>query len=202
MQVVATQSTHKLRVGFDFDGVIAYNPLRIIRPLMSALKLKKVVKRETLVFFQPKNFIEELLWWLAHQSSFMPARGLYLLKNLVQTDQIEPHLLTGRTTSLKPDLFLKLHLFGLEKLFRTVNITSGNEQPHLFKERMIKDLQLDVFIEDNFDIVQHLVASNLNAKIIWISNALDKNIVYPHKYFSLADALVDLARNELKERDL
>lgn len=181
-----------LKVGFDFDGVIAYNPLRIIRPLMSFLKLKKMVKRDQLVFFQPSNKLEEFGWWLVHQSSFMPARGFHILKELTQAGFIEPHLLTGRTTSLTKDLNYKLNLFGLGDLFKTVNITKHNEQPHVFKSRLLNKYQLDMFVEDNFDIVQYLKLHNLQTKVVWITNSLDKHIEYEQKFDSFQAFLLKL----------
>ncbi len=181
-----------LKVGFDFDGVIAYNPLRVIRPLMSFLKLKKMVKRDQLVFFQPSNAFEEFAWWAVHQSSFMPANGFDILKQLIKAGLIEAHLLTGRTTSLTKDLKLKLRMFGLGDLFKTVNITARNEQPHLFKSRLLKEYDLDMFVEDNFDIVQFLKKHNPETKICWITNSLDKHIEYDQKFDSFKDFLIKL----------
>lgn len=189
--------SEKLKIGFDFDGVIAYNPLRIIRPLMSFLKLKKIVKRDQLVFFQPKNNFQELCWWLAHQSSFVPNSGLDLLRGKVESRKIEAHLLTGRTPSLKKDLFFKLRLFKVLNLFKTISITNLNEQPHLFKARMIKQLNLDFFIEDNYDIVCYLSKPSCKTKIIWLTNSLDKHIQYQYKYLSLPEALSDILTKKI-----
>lgn len=190
-----------LKVGFDFDGVIAYNPLRIIRPLMSFLKLKKMVKRDQLVFFQPTNAVEEFAWWLVHQSSFMPARGFHVLRDLVQAGLIEPHLLTGRTTSLTNDLNFKLRLFGLSDLFKTVNITNHNEQPHVFKSRLLNKYQLDLFVEDNFDIVQYLNLHNPQTKIVWITNSLDRHIEYQQKFGSFQAFLLNLQADILEKKN-
>lgn len=35
------------------------------------------------------------------------------------------------------------------KFFRGIHINTQNEQQHIFKERMIKKLKLDVFIDDD-----------------------------------------------------
>jgi len=42
-----------LRVGFDLDGVLLYNPARIARPLVAFVK-KHFLKKRTKLFLYPK----------------------------------------------------------------------------------------------------------------------------------------------------
>jgi len=179
-----------LRVGFDFDGVVIYNPARILRPFASFIKKKNLVKRKELEFFIPEKNWEKFLWWLAHQSSLFPAKGWSQVKHLKQQGKIEPYLITGRNTFLKSDLEFKFRLFGLDNIFNSVHITENNEQPHIFKERIIKELKLDVFVEDNWDIVSYLNQCHLPTKIIWVTNIVDsQKIKYPYKVKNLQEAL-------------
>ncbi len=189
-----------LRVGFDFDGVVVYNPMRILRPFASFIKKKNLLKRKELEFFVPTKKWEKFLWFLAHQTSLFPAAGWQRIEELKRDKVIEPYLITGRNTFLKNDLKFKLKLFGLEKIFTTVYITEKDEQPHLFKERIIKQLKLDYFIEDNWDIVQYLSQCHLPAKIIWVSNLVDEKIRYPHKVKNLAAALKLMLRCEQQNK--
>jgi len=55
---------------------------------------------------------------------------------------------------------------------------------------MIKKLNLQVFVEDNWDIVQYLHETvGQQCQIIWVSNFLDQSIDYPYKVSSLQKAL-------------
>ncbi len=182
---------HKpIRVGFDFDGVVIYNPARIMRPFASFIKKKNFVKRKELEFFIPTKNWEKFLWWLAHQSSLFPAQGWSEVKRLKEAGIIEPYLITGRNTYLKNDLEFKFKLFGLNNIFNSVHITEKNEQPHIFKERIIKKLKLDVFVEDNWDIVRYLNQCYLPTRIIWVTNLVDsQKIDYPDKVKNLKEAL-------------
>lgn len=184
--------SHPLRVGFDFDGVILYNPLRVIRPLMAYLKLKKVVKRDQLVFFTPHTSWQSAVWWLAHQSSLFPAQGLRELRPLIATGQIEAHLITGRYPQLAADVHRKLRLFGLTDIFTSVNTMPTVQQPHMFKEEMIRHLKLDIFVEDNYDIAAYLTGKS-TAELFWVSNALDKHIVFARKFDSVQSVVTELA---------
>lgn len=172
-----------LKIGFDFDGVILYNPARIIRPMMAYLKLKRVVKRHQLVFFVPKTKTQRSIWWLAHQSSLFPAPGLDQLKALVASGQVEAHLLTGRYPELAADVHRKLRLFGLADVFTQVHTMTTIQQPHLFKEAKIKELQLDLFVEDNYDIAAYLTGV-VETQIYWLANVLDTKLVFAHKFAS------------------
>lgn len=184
--------SHPLRVGFDFDGVILYNPLRVIRPLMSYLKLKKVVKRDQLVFFTPHTSWQSAAWWLAHQSSLFPAQGLNKLRPLIASGQIEAHLITGRYPQLAADVHRKLRLFGLTDIFASVNTMPTVQQPHMYKEEMIRLLKLDIFVEDNYDIAAYLTGKS-TAELFWVSNALDKHIVFARKFKSVQSVVTELA---------
>jgi hypothetical protein len=53
---------------------------------------------------------------------------------------------------------------------------------------MIKKLNLDIFVEDNWDIVKYL--KNIKkTKIFWIYNLLDKKIKYQYKFKSLKEVV-------------
>jgi hypothetical protein len=64
----------KIHIGFDFDGVIAYNPARIIRAPVSLFK-RKVLHDSRLHFIYPKHAWQRFIWKLLHESSLYPAKS-------------------------------------------------------------------------------------------------------------------------------
>jgi hypothetical protein len=60
---------------------------------------------------------------------------------------------------------------------------------------MIKKLNLDIFVEDNWDIAKYLKTQNSKlktekkTKIFWIYNLLDRNIKYWYKFSSLKEVI-------------
>ena len=84
-----------LRVGFDMDGVLLYNPTRIIRPIISSIKHIFLHKKK-LKFYYPKTNHEKLFWRLVHKSSFINAPGLSEITKLVDEGKIEAFLITAR----------------------------------------------------------------------------------------------------------
>ncbi len=184
-----------LKVGFDLDGVILYNPVRVLRPF-SAFISKLIFKKKATNFFIPKTRLTKFAWYLLHKSSFIPARGLDDLGKLVQEGKVEAHLITGRYASLSKDFESWMKAINSNHIFASQSHNIKNEQPHIFKQNMIKKLGLDIFVEDNWDIVRELTqatGSKLQAtgktRIFWITNLLDKHIPHEHKFYNLRDAI-------------
>lgn len=182
----------KIKVGLDFDGVVAYNPVRIVRAPIKWFK-REVLGIRKLTFFVPKNNLQRVLWTLIHESSIFPARGLDLLKQMAGDSKYEFHLITARFGFLKDNLFYWLRKNQLSDLFETVNINENQEQPHEYKERKLNELDLDYFVEDNLDIVMHL-QKNTDVKVYWIYNLFDKNKNYADKFPYLEKALEEISK--------
>lgn len=175
------------RVGFDLDGVLLYNPIRIARPIISIIK-KIFIKNNRLRFYYPRSDWEKQLWQLFHKSSIFVAPGLDEIKSLIKDKKIKAYIITARYSFLKHDLDKWLKKMKVNRYFSGIYYNQKDEQPHLFKERVIKKLNLDIFVEDNWDIVNHLnnQQSTINyCKIFWIYNIFDRNIKYKHKFSSL-----------------
>ncbi len=186
----------KLKVGFDLDGVILYNPIRFVRPLAKSLKFIKpfIFKQKEEPFYFPQSNIEKLIWNLLHKTSFKVDSHFPHLKKLIQDGKIEAYLITGRYGVLKGDYNKWMKKIDAKNLFKNSYLNEKNMQPNIFKEEMIKELELDVFVEDNWDIIQKL-NSHTKAKILWLSNFLDSRIEYPYKFGNLKEVIDYLSRS-------
>jgi len=184
---------HPIRIGFDFDGVVAYNPLRIIRAPITFIK-RRILKKHHTEFYIPTSPLMKFLFWLPHQWSFFPGKGMGYLKQLVQEGKVEAYIVSGRYGYLDAQIPTWLNQRGLQDVFTAVYANEQNEQPPLFKERMLKKLQLDYFIEDNLDIVEYLVMRT-KTRIYWIYNIFDRKHLFNHKYASPKEALMYIIGN-------
>jgi len=171
----------QLRVGFDLDGVLLYNPARVVRPIIVFLK-RIFFKKEIDKFHYPQTKIQKLIWLMFHKVVFGPATGYEELKKLIKSKKIKAYIITGRNESLKNDFNRWLKKLEADKYFSGSYFNDKNEQPYLFKEKIIKKLNLDIYVEDNWDIVRNI---NSKLKVLWIYNVFDKNIEYQHKFPSL-----------------
>lgn len=177
----------KIRVGIDFDGVLAYNPFRIIRAPVTWFKQKILGEKKT-HFYIPKTAWEKFIWKILHESSIFPAKGGELLKEMAEREDIEFYLVTSRYHFLQNKLYQWLKRWGFTKVFSEIYSNQKDEQPHLFKERMIRELKLDYFVEDNWDVVKNLQNAS-KTKVFWISNIFDYGRDYKYKFPYLEKAL-------------
>jgi spore coat polysaccharide biosynthesis predicted glycosyltransferase SpsG len=190
-------SQHKIKVGFDLDGVLLYNPARVFRPITVALKeLLPKKKNDAIHFYYPKNFYEKLLWRVIHLSSLFIAEGLSEINVLAKEKKIEAYIITSRYDCLKDDFERWLKKMDAHLIFVDSFHNAKDLQPHIFKEQKIKELGLDYFVEDNWDIVRH-INKNTKTKALWITNVFDRKISYDLKFRSLLDALSYL-RNQIQ----
>ena len=181
-----------LKVGFDLDGVLLYNPARIARPIVAIAK-KLFFKKKGLKFYSPKTFFGQQLWRLFHKSSIFIAPGLEDIKNLIKAKKIKAYIITARYNYLKNDLEEWLKKMKISQSFSGIYYNQNDEQPHLFKKRVIKKLKIDIFVDDNWDIVKHLKSKvesrKSKVKILWIFNLLDRKINYKYKFSSLKNVM-------------
>ncbi|MFO0704281.1 MAG: hypothetical protein U0525_06230 [Patescibacteria group bacterium] len=181
-----------IRVGFDLDGVLFFNPLRVVRKPIELVK-RHILKKNTMQFYIPKSRAEKLMWKIVHMSSLKPAKGYELIRELKEKGIIEPYIITARFACLANDFKRCVKRLKGNEYFAGTFYNEQDEQPHLFKERMVKKLGLDFFVEDNWNIVDHL-RKNTNTKVLWISNAMDQDIAFDERHPDLESAVQKLAK--------
>ncbi len=185
-----------LKVGFDLDGVILYNPIRVFRPF--AKKFLKPLKagvlgQEKESFYFPRSNFEKFLWRLIHLTSFKINRGYDDLKKLSKNKGIRLYLVTGRYGFLEDDYEKWLKKINANKVFEKCYINKKNTQPNEFKEEIIKKLKLDIYVEDNWDIIEKL-NHHTGAEILWITNLVDRVIPYKNKFNDLKEVSLFLKK--------
>lgn len=179
-----------LKVGFDLDGVILYNPIRIFRPFASALK-PLVFRKSNNSFYFPRTKLEQIFWKLLHKTSFCVAPGMNLLKELIRTKKIQAYIITSRYSFLNEEFEGWMKVLNVKKHFTACYYNKTNLQPNEFKKMMIKKLKLDIFVEDNWGVVQKINHQNVT-KIYWITNIFDQNIQYKYKFRNLREVLFSI----------
>lgn len=186
-----------LKVGFDMDGVILKNPIRFIRPIAKIMKPVKalVFKQNRESFYFPSSPFEKWLFSLLHLSSFMVDSGISEIEDLVKSNKIEAYIVSGRYSFLKGGFDYWVKKSNSKNIFKGCFQNDKDLQPNLFKANMIKKLGLDIYVEDNWDIVNKLKIQNPKVKVLWITNWLDKFIAYPYKFSSLKKSCQFLKRH-------
>lgn len=183
------ESKKVIRIGLDFDGVVTYNPMRVLRLVVSFTK-HKIIKVKKLGFFKPKSSWQRWIYYLGIVApSFYPARGVRLLKKMANIPKYEFYLITGRYGFTKYLTHNWLKKYQLLEVFKKIYLNENDEQPHKFKLRIINQHHFDFLVEDNFDIVRDLNEQGAKTRILWIYNILESWRNYPDRFPHLERAL-------------
>lgn len=185
-------SAGPLRVGFDLDGVILANPIRIFRGFIATGKKMGLIPRRELEFYIPRSPLEKKLWLYLHKSSWRLADGFPVLQRLVAEGKVEAYVISGRFACLAKDSQGWIEKINALNTFQGIYFNQQDEQPHLFKARMIEELQLAYFVEDNFDIANYLAKQLGKTKVWWLSNFVDAHINFAHKFASFEQVMKGL----------
>lgn len=173
-----------LVVAFDLDGVLLDNPTRILRSLISKSKQAHLFPRQELEFYHPEKPVEQRFWQMLHWSSFRINPGFEELKALIFANKIKACIVSARFACLRHSSQRWLKKMEAEQVFSAIYFNDHDEQPHLFKARVAKKLQVDYFVEDNFDVASYL-SKHLPVgedKVLWLSNKLDFHHSFEHKF--------------------
>ncbi len=184
--------TKPLRIGFDLDGVLLYNPVRTARLPVSIIK-QLISPKKQLKFIIPKDPFSKFLWHAAHWTSLFIQPGYKELTELMKKGKIEGYLISARYDFLSDDFERWKKKLKTDGTFTGVYMNLKNEQPHHFKTRMVKELDLDIFVEDNLDIVRSL-SKETRAKVFWIYNLFDRATDYPYKFPDLKRAIAQIEK--------
>lgn len=187
-----------IKVGFDLDGVLLYNPFCSLRPVTHALSnFKKKSKSPS--FYVPKQTLTRLVWKLIHYTSIYSAVSMDAFQVFCKKHNIEPFVITARFHCLTGLFERWKSKYHADEIFKACYQNIHDQQPHLFKAQKINDLNLDYYIEDNWSIVQHL-NTHTKAKIFWVANPLDKSFIsYTYRFDNLQAALDGIAQDSSNE---
>lgn len=154
----------KIKVVFDLDGVIIDKPPLIPKKLLERLfKGKETVK---LHYRFPKSKFEQLIRKISHFYLFRPSikRNVEFVRKLSNDSGYEIYIVSGRYSFIKTETEIWFKKRNIEGIFKKVFLNLENEQPHLFKERKIKEIGADIFVDDDCRLADFL-AGSLKTKI-------------------------------------
>jgi len=165
-----------LCLGFDLDGVLADKPPLIPKKWLEYLF--RGSQKNRLHYRYPKTKLEIWIRKLSHFYLFRPPikKNIEFIKKLKGQDY-KLYLISSRYSFLKKETMVWLKKRKLDNVFEKVFINKENEQPHLFKGKIIKKLGLDYYFEDDLQIVDYLKSKISQTRIKLINR--DHRVVVP-----------------------
>jgi len=145
-----------MKIGVDFDGVIVGKPPIISKNLLESLV--RFSNNNSLKYRYPQTQLERLVRIASHHPLLRPPikENLKALKQLARKKGHQIYLITSRYAFLEKRTWQWLKNHQIDTIFDEVFLNLKNEQPHIFKERKIKKLSLDVYVDDDLPLVEYL----------------------------------------------
>jgi len=156
----------KMKIAFDLDGVIADKPPLVPKELLEWFF--KGHNSSALSYRFPRYRLEQLIRKLSHFYLLRPPikENLALIKEMACQKKYELFIVSGRYSFLESETYLWLKKRGLDKTFKKVYLNLQDEPPHLFKEKVLKDLKPDFFIDDDAALIAYLKSKLKKTKIL------------------------------------
>ena len=102
--------------------------------------------------------------------------NIRLIEELYKSNKYELFVVSSRYQFLNKRTREWFRFYKTRKFFKKIFINLHNEQPHLYKEKMITRLKLDVFIDDDKPLLDYLKSKVKNVDLVYVSDQ--------HQHFS------------------
>lgn len=165
-----------MKIGFDLDRIFINYPPLIPSGLIDWFYRDH--SKSSLSYSIPKSPLSQLIRTLSHLSPFRPTikENIRFVHHLSQN--LPPHhlfLISSRYKFLEKLTYELLQKCKLSPLFQAIYLNTQNEQPHLFKESVIKKLQIDLYIDDDLELLKYLKKHCPQTKFLWYNPEGDEN---------------------------
>jgi len=97
-------------------------------------------------------------------------KNIKVIHELYKSKNYELYVVSSRYSFLEGRTNEWFKYYRLRELFKEIYINLKNEQPHLYKEKMIKRLKLNVFIDDDRPLLNYLKRKIKNVDLVSVSD--------------------------------
>jgi hypothetical protein len=164
-----------MNIGFDLDKIFINLP-----PLVPSTAIDLFYKEKTnhKLRYRIPSRLEQIVRIISHHPFFRSpiTENLEYIKNINAKNINHYYLVSSRFGFLKKrtDDLIKKH--NLDKIFKAMYFNYGNQQPHEFKNEIIKKLNLDIFVDDDLQLLEYLIAENPKIKFFWLNDKVSKQL--------------------------
>lgn len=171
-------------MGFDLDRIFINYP-----PFVPAKLIDWFYKDHTqkeLSYSIPRSTFSKSARRLTHFSPLRPLikQNIDFIKAF-NSPSHQLYLISSRYKFLEKVTHKLLKTSGLDKVFNSIYLNTQDEQPHLFKENIIKQNKIELYIDDDLALLQRLHKECPNTTLLWY-NPFNKNR-YHNGIFMITD---------------
>ncbi len=155
-----------MKIGFDLDKVFINTP-----PLIPAAVINKIYKKRDngILLYRIPSRPEQFLRKAGHAPFLrQPMKNnLAFLRELSKDKNHQLYLISSRFNFLEPETRKLVKRYALDQIFDKLYFNYDNKQPHEFKNEILQQLNLDIFVDDDLSLVRHVAKDNPQTKFFW-----------------------------------
>ncbi|MBU4098561.1 hypothetical protein KJ980_02820 [Patescibacteria group bacterium] len=157
-----------MNIGFDLDKVFIDTPPFIPKSFIDKLYKKR---DNGVLLYRIPGPIGQVVRKITHLYIFRPQikENIDFL-HVFPKDKNNLYLISGRFKFLENKTKKIIEKYHFTEIFDDMYFNFANEQPHFFKNRIIKKLKLDCFIDDDLSLLNYIARNNPKIKFFWLTN--------------------------------
>lgn len=165
----------ELNIGFDLDKIFINTPPFVPEKIIEWFykgKPNGVLK------YRIPGRAEQLLRLLIHYPIFRrPIKeNIEFMKKITSENTHTYYLISSRFGFLKKTTEKLVHKYGIDKIFKSLHFNFSNQQPHIFKNEVIQKLNIDLYVDDDLQLLEYLSDKNPKTKFFWLNNKISKKL--------------------------
>lgn len=164
-----------MNIGFDLDKIFIDYPPFVPDWIIDRMYRKR--SNGKLVYRIPST-LEQYFRIITHFPFFRPpiTKNISIIKELTKNKSHKYFLISSRFGFLKntTDKLIKTH--GFNEIFDGMYFNYKNEQPHLFKNRILQDRKIDRYVDDDLPLLKFLQSRHPKTFFFWLNKFQTKSI--------------------------
>lgn len=164
---------YTMNIGFDLDNVFINTPPFIPSTVIEKLYIKRDHGK---LLYRIPSYPEQLFRRATHLPFLRPGitHNLEVLNNLPKKEN-KLYLISSRFKFLEKQTKAVIKKYKLNTIFDQMYFNFENEQPHEFKNKILQQLSLDIYIDDDLSLLRYVAKHNPKTQFFWLSNHAPKN---------------------------
>lgn len=173
-----------MTIGFDLDGIFINLPPFLPQWVIDALYRDRDQKK---LHYRIPGAFEKRIREASHNHFFRPPikKNIFYIQEKAKEKKDTYFLVSSRFGFLEDATKRILKRYGLDSIFRGCYFNYDNEQPHIFKDKIIKKLGITKFIDDDIYLLTFLAKKNKKTVFFWFNP--DRNDKISENLFAITD---------------
>ena len=164
---MATKRRKIIRVGIDMDGVLARHSVGGFWVWVRKVKENLLKKSNCSSYYYPTSWIERFTWKIINERKKPFSTNIRILQRMKNDGNFRFFLVTGRFKFMEEQTRNWLAKYKLDSVFEKILINIPDIDPMTFKKKTIEKYDLDVYIEDDLEIINFLKGKT-KTKYLWV----------------------------------